>query len=164
MLFKPGGFCDDSFALILLLLITALIIFNLLIELTVVALSIRFFAWEIGRRSGARGFHHDLWTMGVILLLLLAGHLLQMAVWAVGFVRCGEFSDIHTAFYHSAVNYSALGYGDIVMSGEWRLLGGIEAAVGVMMFGVSAAMLVSVLGKLTRIHLRESMDSDDDES
>lgn len=41
--------------------------------------------------------------MGVILILLLVGHLLQMAVWAVGFIRCGEFSDMRTAFYHSSV-------------------------------------------------------------
>jgi hypothetical protein len=163
LLFKPAGFCDDSLALILLFLITALIIFNLLIELTMVGLSVRFFAWEIRRRSSARGLHHDLWAMGVILILLLVGHLLQMAVWAVGFIRCGEFSDMRTAFYHSSVNYAALGYGDIVMSEKWRLLGGIEAAVGVMMFGVSAALLFSVLGKLTQIHLRESMDSDGDE-
>ena len=60
--------------------------------------------------------------MGVILLLLLVGHLLQMAVWAVAFVSCGEFSDIHTAFYHSAVNYAALGYGDIVMSAVLKCL------------------------------------------
>ena len=163
MLFNSGGFCDDSFVLILLLLITGLIICNLLIELTTVGLSVRFFAWEIRRRSSARRFHHDLWAMGVILLLLLIGHLLQMAVWAAGFIRCGEFSDMRTAFYHSSVNYAALGYGDIVMSEKWRLLGGLEAAVGVMMFGVSAALLFSVLGKLTHIHLRESMDSDGDE-
>jgi len=94
-----------------------------------------------------------MWAMGVILLLLLFGHFVQMAVWAGGFIWCGEFIDFKTAFYHSSVNYASLGYGDIVMSERWRLLGGIEAAVGVMMFGVSAALLFAVLSKLIRIHL-----------
>lgn len=132
-------------------------ILNLLIELTAVGLSVRFFVWEIQRCPSGRGFFTDMWAMGVILMLLLFGHLFQMAVWAGGFVWCGEFEDFTTAFYHSAVNYASLGYGDIVMGEAWRLLGGIEAAVGVMMFGVSAALLFSVLSKLMRMHFTEGL-------
>lgn len=145
--------------MILLLLLAGLILLNLLIELVVVGLSVRFFVWEVRRHDTSRGFFHDMWAMGVILLLLLIGHFFQIAVWAAGFIWNGEFDSFRTAFYHSAVNYAALGYGDIVMSEDWRLMGGIEAAVGVMMFGVSAALLFSVLGKLTRLHLLEVFSS-----
>jgi hypothetical protein len=34
-----------------------------------------------------------------------------------------------TAYYHSAVNYSTLGYGDVIMSPSWKLRT-IEAADG----------------------------------
>jgi Ion channel len=50
-------------------------------------------------------------------------HLLEMAFGAVLFMICGEFSDFGTAFYHSAVNYTSLGYGDLIMTPSWRLLG-----------------------------------------
>lgn len=53
--------------------------------------------------------------------------------------RSDEFT---TALYYSAVNFATLGYGDIVMSAQWRLLGPIEAANGVLMFGVSTAAML----------------------
>jgi len=63
-------------------------------------------------------------------------------------LRCGEFSEFGTAYYHSAVNYTTLGYGDIVMSPAWRLLGPVEAANGMLMFGVSTAMIFAVIQRL----------------
>lgn len=142
-----------------ILWIAVLTLLNLFLELTVVGLSVRFLVWELTRRPKVRGFFVDMWATGIILLLLLFGHLFQIAVWAGAFIWCGEFSSFKTAFYHSCVNYASLGYGDIVMSEDWRLLGGVEAAVGVMMFGVSGALLFSVLGKLVRIRLGEMMES-----
>ena len=141
--------------MILLLLIAALILLNLFFQLLMVGLSIRVFVWEIRRHPKSRRFLHDMRVTGAILLLLLAGHLLQMGLWAGAYLWCGEFESFETAFYHSAVNYAALGYGDIVMSESWRLLGALESAVGVMMFGVSAATLFAVLSKLVRLRLIE---------
>jgi hypothetical protein len=63
-------------------------------------------------------------------------------------VLCGEFADFEEAFYHSAVNFMTLGYGDIVMSRRWRLLGPLEAVNGSLMLGLSAAMLFTVLGRV----------------
>jgi hypothetical protein len=54
------------------------------------------------------------------------------------------------AFYHSAVNYTTLGYGDIVMSAQWRPLGPLEAASGVLMGGLAAAVLFAVLTQLAK--------------
>ncbi|MEM1082570.1 MAG: ion channel [Verrucomicrobiota bacterium] len=143
--------------MILTLIIALLILLNLLVELTMVGVSIVFLVWELDRKRKGRGFLDDMWAMGAVLLMLLVGHLVQMALWAGSFIWCGEFDSFQTAFYHSSVNYASLGYGDIVMSEEWRLLGGLEAAVGVMMFGVSAALLFAMLSKLIRIHFVETL-------
>lgn len=139
-----------------------MILLNLLLELAVVGMSVRFLVWELRRHPTRRGFFADLRALGILLLLLLVGHLLQIGIWAGGFVWCGEFEDFATAFYHSSVNYASLGYGDIVMSEDWRLLGGLEAAVGVMMFAVSGALLFAVMGKLLRIRLRGIVSYSDD--
>lgn len=69
-------------------------------------------------------------------------------MWAVLFVLCGEFQEFGNAYYHSAVNYTTLGYGDIVMSPRWALLGPLEAANGMLLFGVTAAMAFAVIQKL----------------
>ena len=71
------------------------------------------------------------------------------------FVRCGEFRDFAAAFYSSAENYTTLGYGDVVMSAPWRLLGPLEAADGMLMFGVTTAMIFSVIQRLVWTRLGE---------
>ena len=72
-------------------------------------------------------------------------HLVEIGFWAGLFILCGEFRDFGTAFYHSAVNYTSLGYGDLIMSPKWRLLGPLETANGMLLFGVSTAMIFAVM-------------------
>lgn len=84
-------------------------------------------------------------TTGVItgvMMLLTAGNLAQVAVWALLFRLLDEFPQYGDAFYHSAVNFATLGYGDIVMSTRHKLLGPLEAINGALMIGASTATLI----------------------
>ncbi len=101
------------------------------------------------RAVGTRVWRNGLATL-MLSMILLMGHLAQMAVWAIAFVAAGEFGTFADAFYHSAVNYTTLGYGDIVMSPRWRLLGPQEAASGILAFGWSTALIVTVVIRLVR--------------
>lgn len=83
--------------------------------------------------------------LGTVMLLTLLGNFLQMAIWAGLFRLLGEFDDYSTALYHSCVNFATLGYGDIVMSERWRLLGPLEAANGILMFGVSTSVMTAAV-------------------
>ncbi len=76
-----------------------------------------------------------------------------MAVWAQVFLAYGEFADFSSAFYHSVVNFTTLGYGDLVMSPERRLLGALEGSNGVLMFGLTTSVLFKVMGEYTRREL-----------
>ena len=78
-----------------------------------------------------------------VMLLLVIGNLGQITVWAFLFVLLDEFQQFSAAFYHSAVNFGSLGYGDIVMSDKHKLLGALEAINGVLMIGVSTAALMT---------------------
>jgi hypothetical protein len=82
-------------------------------------------------------------------------HVVEIGLWAALFMICGEFRYFGTALYHSAVNYSTLGYGDIVMSRSWIMLGPIEAANGALLFGVSTAMIFAVIQGLIVIRYRD---------
>jgi hypothetical protein len=81
---------------------------------------------------------------------MFVAHLIEISVWAALFILCGEFREFGIAYYHSAVNYTTLGYGDLIMSPSWRLLGPLEAADGALMFGVSTAMVFTVILRLIR--------------
>lgn len=80
----------------------------------------------------------------IVMFLLVIGNVVQVAIWATLFVLLGEFATFGESFYHSAVNFATLGYGDIVMSEKHKLLGPLEAINGVLMIGVSTAMLITV--------------------
>jgi hypothetical protein len=95
-------------------------------------------------RTGA-SFWSDFAIVVLAMMFALAAHLIEVALWAVVFVVCGEFPDFGTAYYHSAVNYTTLGYGDLIMTPSWRLLGPLEAANGMLMFGVSTAMVFALI-------------------
>jgi hypothetical protein len=71
---------------------------------------------------------------------------------------CGEFADFGTAYYHSAVNYTTLGYGDMVMSASWRLLGPLEAANGMLLFGVTTAMIFTIMLRLVEARFEDLRD------
>ncbi|CAB5082866.1 hypothetical protein D3OALGA1CA_344 [Olavius algarvensis associated proteobacterium Delta 3] len=91
------------------------------------------------------------WTLIIsVVMVLFAGNLLQAALWAWMFLAFQEFKDFGTAFYHSLVNFSTLGYGDIVMSDERRILGALQAANGVFMLGLTTSVLYSFVSALVQ--------------
>ena len=85
-----------------------------------------------------------------VLLVLLAGNLFQAGLWSGLFLAFGEFSDLKTAYYHSLVNFTTLGYGDLVMSDEMRIYGALEAAKGVLMLGLTTSVLFSAISAIMR--------------
>ena len=112
------------------------------------------------QRIGHAGesFGSDLAIVVVAILIAFAAHLIEIAVWAGLFVICGEFTAFGAAFDHSAVNYTTLGYGNVVMTPSWRLLGPLEAADGMLMFGVTTAMIFAVIQRLIRARLPDLRD------
>jgi len=112
------------------------------------------------KRLGHAGTNRwtDVWIVALTMSLTLAAHLIEIGLWAVLFVSCGEFSEFATAYYHSAVNFTTLGYGDLILTPHWRLLGPLEAADGMLMFGVSTAMIFAVIQKLVRTRFVDLRD------
>src|ERR1700752_1021747 len=51
-----------------------------------------------------------------VMLLVFAGNLVQISLWSCLFLALGQFEDFQTAFYFSTVNFTTLGYGDLVMT------------------------------------------------
>lgn len=115
----------------------------LFLQSAVLVHAIRYYARRNGVVAADASWWSTLFTVNGVMLLLLVGNLAQLAIWAVVFMWVGEFGTFAEAFYHSAVNFATLGYGDIVMSERNRLLGPLEAINGILMIGVSTAALLA---------------------
>src|SRR5215469_12887839 len=105
-----------------------------------------------------RSFRIDIGIFMRVVLYATVAHLIEVAFWAVLFMICGEFPDFGTAFYHSAVNYTSLGYGDVIMTPSWRLLGPLETANGMLLFGLTTAMIFAVMLWLIQARFEDLKD------
>lgn len=86
--------------------------------------------------------------MVALVLWLLLSHAIGIAMWAATFQALDLFPDFETALYYSAACYTTIGFGDILLPEEWRLLAGAEGANGLILFGLSAAFLFDAAAKL----------------
>ena len=107
-------------------------------------------------RAGVK-FWKDVAIIARATLVALLAHLVEITIWAVVFILCGEFSELGPAIYHSAMIYTALG-SDVTISPSWKLMGPLETADGMLMFGVSTAMIFAVIQRLVQTRFRDLYD------
>jgi len=104
------------------------------------------------RRADTSDSPRPLWTLTRLVSLLLVFHLLEMAIWAAAFTAAGVLPDFETSLYYSLKSYTTVGYGDVLPPTSWRLLGPIEAAVGVLMLGWSTSIIVAAVQRIYNAH------------
>jgi len=69
---------------------------------------------------------------------------LEAGLWALLYLfnpLITALPDLETAFYFSMVTFTTLGFGDVVLTGQWRTLASIQAANGVIIFGWTTALI-----------------------
>jgi len=112
---------------------------------------------RVAQRSNAQHANYPARRLTVVMIatvwVLMAAHAAEVAVWALGYHLIDAAPAGADLMYFAFVNYTTLGYGDVVMSPPWRLLGPIEAADGMLMFGFSTAIVVSVIQRVVRNEL-----------
>lgn len=94
------------------------------------------------------GFGFSILSLSWVVAALVFLHMLEIMVWASYFRLQGLFSDFETATYYSLATYTTIGFGDVVLAKDWRILGTVEGLVGVLMSGWSVAILVGLLTHL----------------
>jgi hypothetical protein len=80
-------------------------------------------------------------------LVLMAAHTLEVIVWALIYLVADAAPAGTSLVYFAFVNYTTLGYGDIIPVQRWQLLGPIAAMNGILLFGWSTAVIFEVLRK-----------------
>jgi hypothetical protein len=79
-------------------------------------------------------------------LVLLLGIILQVTLWALFYhFHMGELGDFASSLYFSMVSFTTLGANELALSHTHRMIGALESAVGMLMFGWSTALLVKVV-------------------
>lgn len=123
----------------------------LVVQVAVSFWSVQHFVRKTAVEPAPRRFLAKIRPLVVAMLVMTAGSLVQIAVWGALFLGLGEFDELYEAIYHSAVNFTSLGYGDVVMSKTWKLLGPLEAVNGILMLGMTGGALMAIVQQLIRV-------------
>lgn len=91
-------------------------------------------------------------------IFLIVIHLFQASLWAGSYMILPEieFETFEKSFYFSLVTFTTLGYGDITIASESRILAGLEAINGIILLGWSTAFMFAVFREVIKSSLKEN--------
>jgi len=88
---------------------------------------------------------HLIAVMIATVAVLMVAHTCEIAIWSGAYALVDAVPADADRMYFAFVNFTTLGYGDIVPALRWRLLGPMTAMNGVLLFGWSTAVIFQVL-------------------
>jgi hypothetical protein len=87
-------------------------------------------------------------VMSATASVLMAAHLAEVLVWSFAYSFISVAPPGTDLVYFAFVNYTTLGYGDVIPLKHWHLLAPMTAMNGVLLFGWSTAVLFEVLRRI----------------
>ena len=89
-------------------------------------------------------------TLLRMLWWLILLHIAEISVWAFFYLWRGCLPNAEAAFYFSGTSYTTVGYGDLVLSKPWRILGPLESLTGILMCGLSTGYFFVVVSHMSQ--------------
>jgi hypothetical protein len=117
---------------------------NIVIHALVMTVVVR-----VTRGVGSKNVWHP-WLLLIVVMIavvsiLMLAHTSEVIVWSLIYATVSAAPVGADLVYFAFVNYTTLGYGDVIPVESWRLLGPITAMNGVLLFGWSTAVIFEVL-------------------
>ena len=104
-------------------------------------------------RSRAR-MHFSILMIALISGIMLL-HVAESSMWATFYCTSELFPDFETSLYFSLVSYTAIGYGDVVLPQNWRLLGALQGVSGVLLCGLSTAFIFAIMNAMFKARMQQ---------
>jgi hypothetical protein len=117
-----------------------MLVLTTLIHTVLTAVVVRFVRkWVAASKSNS--LLRTVIRIDLVVLFTMVATIFETTIWAWGFLYSGALNQFEEALYFSIITYTTLGYGDIVLDDQWRLLASLEAANGIIMFGWSTSLV-----------------------
>jgi voltage-gated potassium channel Kch len=130
-----------------ILLGSAMIILTTVIQGGFTVAAVEMLRRRVTRKVARSNFHTTL-MLSYFVLWLFVATILEVWVWALLYLLIGAAQSIEEAAYFSTVTFTTLGYGDITLDEQWRLLSSFEGANGLLMFGWSTALIFAAVQRV----------------
>lgn len=86
--------------------------------------------------------------VAALFLVSLLSHTIHIYVHAFSIWAVGALDGYEQPIYFALVTYTTVGYGDVVLSPDFRILGGMISVTGILMFGMTTAFLVGLFARI----------------
>lgn len=117
----------------------------LVLQALATVIAARYFARQTRRAEASKSWSKVFLQFSMLMIILMVGNIVQVVLWAGLYRVFGAVRDFEEALYFSGVTFTSLGYGDVVLKGRIRLLAPLQAANGLMMFGVTTAVFIAAV-------------------
>ncbi len=90
-------------------------------------------------------------TSAFVVVAVFVAHVIEIWVWALFYYSTSSINELPTleaALYFSTSAFTTVGFGDLVLSEEWRLLSSFESVNGMILFGWSTAFIFEVVRQI----------------
>lgn len=108
--------------------------------------------WLLRARGHRFRAHESAIGQGAAIVFVVLGlvgiHTVEIWLYALVYFIPGALPDFESALYFSTTSFTTIGYGDVVLDKQWRLVSAIEGANGLLLFGWSTAFLFSVTARM----------------
>ena len=124
---------------------------TILVQVVFIQIAIGIMRRHSGRFDGMRETFRVVTVLSIATLWLLGALSLAIWIWAGFFWYLNCFPTLEESLYFSMVAFTTLGFGDVTLPQEWRILSGMIAANGLVLFGLNTAFLIETLRR-TLVH------------
>lgn len=102
-------------------------------------------------KNAVRLLFRRYWKLPLLIFAVLgtfSAHIVQIWLWAVFYMVVGAIPDLEEALYFSTSSFTTVGFGDVYLDKDWRLVSSFQSANGFILFGWSTAFIFEVMSKL----------------
>jgi len=121
-----------------------MMVLTIVIHALFMVVGVRVARWRRSRFGDVRKEMVKAVLLSVLTAWMFLAIVLEAGLWALLYLfnpLITALPDLETAFYFSMVTFTTLGFGDVVLTGQWRMLASIQAANGVIIFGWTTALI-----------------------
>jgi hypothetical protein len=131
-----------------ILLAIVLVLFTVFVHASVTVGLLTWLHSPGGRRWATGSQLARISLLGAVVSGMTVISFVEASAWAFVYVWLGALPSMPEAVYFSLVTFTTLGYGDVTLGETWRLLGALQSANGVIIFGWTTAVVVALLQRM----------------
>lgn len=124
---------------------TALIVSTIIISVALIAVAIHVLTTYASKLSRGNHAIESMMALAATTTWFVFVVTVNVWLWAFAFLSLGIFSEFEESLYFALVSFTTLGFGDIILPVEWRLLSGFTATAGFILFGLGTAFLFEIM-------------------